>query len=88
MKINDISIKANLESIVDIEDAWFDVFVTSADDRTSIIQVIKYKNFLKSEDKNAINFISPKSPSIIVKELTKETIKSAIHYYAKEDNGY
>lgn len=88
MKINNISIKADLESIVDIENAWCDVFVTSDDDRTYVIQVITYKNFLESEDENTINFLSPTSPSIIVKELTKETIESAIHYYAKEDNGY
>jgi hypothetical protein len=50
--------------------------------------VITYKNFLESEDENAVNFLSPTSPSIIVKELTKETIESAIHYYVKEDNGY
>lgn len=50
--------------------------------------MITYKNFLESEDENAVNFLSPTSPSIIVKELTKETIESAIHYYVKEDNGY
>ena len=88
MKINNISIKADLESIVDIKNAWCDVFVTSDDGRTYVIQVITYKNFLESEDENTINFLSPTSPSIIVKELTKETIESAIHYYAKEDNGY
>ena len=88
MKITNISIKADLESIVDIKNAWCDVFVTSDDGRTYIVQVITYKNFLESEDENTINFLSPTSPSIIVKELTKETIESAIHYYVKEDNGY
>lgn len=39
-----------------------------------------------SENEDAINFLSPTSLSIIVKELTKETIESAIHYYAKKDN--
>lgn len=59
MKINNISIKADLESIVDIENAWCDVFVTSNDGRTYVIQVITYKNFLESEDENTSNFLSP-----------------------------
>lgn len=56
MKINNISIKADLESIVDIENVWCDVFVTSDDGQTYVIQVITYKNFLESEDENTINF--------------------------------
>ena len=47
-----------------------------------------YQNFLQSEDEKTIDFISPVAPSIIVKELTQETIEAAIHYYVKEDYGY
>ena len=88
MEVKNISIKSNLNTIPNIENAWCDVHVTLDDDRTYIVQVLTYKNFLQSEDEKTINFISPVAPSIIVKELTKETIEAAIHYYAKERNGY
>ncbi len=88
MEVKTISIKSNLNMIPNIEDAWCDVFVTLDDGRTYIVQVLTYQNFLQSEDEKTINFISPVAPSIIVKELTKETIEAAIHYYAKERDGY
>lgn len=64
------------------------VYVTLDDDRTYIVQVLTYQNFLKSEDEKTVDFISPVAPSIIVKKLTKETIEAAIQYYAKERYGY
>lgn len=88
MEIKNISIKNDLDSIPNIEDAWCDVDVTLDDGRTYIVQVLTYQNFLQSEDENTIDFISPIAPSIIVKELTKKTIESAIQYYAKERDAY
>jgi len=88
MKVKNISIKNNLNEIPNIENGWSDVYVTLEDDRTYIVQVLTYQNFLQSEDEKIINFISPVAPSIIVKELTKETIEAAIHYYAEERDGY
>ena len=88
MEVKNISIKSNLNTIPNIENAWCDVYVTLDDDRTYIVQVLTYQNFLQSEDEKTINFISPVAPSIIVKELTKETIEAAIQYYAKERDGY
>ena len=80
--------KNNLNKIPDIENVWSNVYVTLDDGRTYIVQVITYQNFLQSEDENTINFISPVAPSIVVKELTIETIEAAIHYYAEERDGY
>ena len=88
MEVKNISIKSNLNTIPNIENAWCDVYVTLDDDRTYIVQVLTYQNFLQSEDEKTIDFISPVAPSIIVKELTKETIEAAIQYYAKERDGY
>jgi hypothetical protein len=87
MEVKNIDIKTNLDEIPNIENAWCDVYVTLDDDRTYIVQVLTYQNFLQSEDENTINFISPVAPSIVVKELTIETIKAAIHYYAEERDG-
>ena len=42
MRITNIDIKADLESIVDIENAWCDVLIASDDGRTYIVQVITY----------------------------------------------
>jgi hypothetical protein len=88
MEVKSISIKSDLTDIPNIENGWCDVFVTLDDDRTYIVQVLTYQNFLESEDEETINFLSPIAPSIIVKELTKETIEAAIQYYAKERDGY
>ena len=88
MEVKNISIKSNLNTIPNIENAWCDVSVTLDDDRTYIVQVLTYQNFLQSEDEKTIDFISPVAPSIIVKELTKENIEAAIQYYAKEHDGY
>ena len=88
MQITNIDIKADLESIVDIENAWCDVFISSDDGRTYIVQVITYKNFLVPEDEDPINFLSPRAPSILVKEVSTETIEAAIKYYAEKDDGY
>lgn len=88
MEVKNISIKNNLNTIPNIENEGCDVYVTLYDDQTYIVQVLTYKNFLQSEDEKTIDFISPVAPSIIVKELTKETIEAAIQYYAKERDGY
>ena len=88
MKVKKISIKNNLNEIPNIENAWSDVYVTLDDDRTYIVQVLTYQNFLQSRDEKTINFISPVAPSIIVKELTKETIEAAIQYYVEKEDGY
>ena len=80
MEVKNISIKNNLNEIPDIENAWTDVYVTLGDGRTYIVQVITYQNFLESEDEKTINFISPIAPSIVVKELTLETIEAAKIY--------
>lgn len=86
MKIKKIRIKTNLDEIPNIKNAWCDVYVTLYDNRTYIVQVLvlTYQNFLQSQDEKTINFISPVAPSIIVKELTKNTIERAIQYYADE----
>ena len=78
MEVKTISIKSNLNTIPNIENAWCDVFVTLDDGRTYIVQVLTYQNFLQSKDEKTINFISPVAPSIIVKELTKKTIEAAM----------
>ena len=88
MEVKNISIKSNLNTIPNNKKGWCDVYVTLDDDRTYIVQVLTYQNFLESEDENTIGFMSPVAPSIIVKELTKETIEAAIQYYAKERDGY
>jgi hypothetical protein len=88
MKITNISIKADLDSIPDIKNSWCDAFVTSDDGRIYILQIITYTNFLNSEQENNSKFLSPMAPMIIVEELKKEVIEAAIHYYAKHDNGY
>lgn len=74
----------DLNLIEDIETGFSDVFVTCDDNRT----YIAYQSFLKDEDDETIDFIAPKSPVIIVKQLTEETIEAAIRYYVTEDNGY
>jgi len=78
MEVKNISIKNDLNEIPNIENGWCYVYVTLDDDRTYIVQVLTYKNFLQSEDKKTLNFISLIAPSIIVKELTKETIESLV----------
>ena len=88
MEVKTISIKSNLNTIPNIENAWCDVYGTLEYDRTYIFQILTYQNFLQSEDEKTIDFISPVAPSIIVKELTQETIEAEIHYYVKESNGY
>lgn len=74
MEVKKISIKSNLNTILDIEDALCNIYITLDDDQTYIVQVLIYQNFLQSENKKTLNFISSVAPSIIVKELTKETI--------------
>ena len=88
MRVKDINIKTKLNEISNIENGWTDVFVTVDDGRTYIVQVVTYQNFLQSEDEKTINFLSPMAPLIMVKELKKKTIESAIHYYAEKENGY
>lgn len=88
MKVKKISIKFDFNGVPSIENAWCDVLVTLDDDRTYIVQIVTYKNFLESEDETTKNFLSPIAPSIIVKELNKKIIEEAIRYYAEEQDGY
>jgi len=96
MEIKKINIATDLDGIESKEDGWSDVFITLDDDRTYIVQVVTYAYFLTSdyflvsddEAKNIVNFLPPRSPVILVKELTEEIIKAAIHYFVKEREGY
>lgn len=67
MEVKNISVKYDLDKSPNIENAWSDVYVTLDNDRTYIVQVMTYQNFLVFEDENTINFIFPKTPSIIIK---------------------
>lgn len=46
MEVKNISIKSNLNRIPNIENAWCDVYVTLDDDRTYIVQVLTYQNWI------------------------------------------
>ena len=46
MEVKNISIKSNLNTIPNIENAWCDVYVTLDDDRTYIFQVLTYQNWI------------------------------------------
>ena len=59
MEVQNISIKSNLNTIPNIENAWCDVYLTLDDGRTYIVQVVTYQNFLQSEDEKTIDFIAP-----------------------------
>ena len=60
MKVKSISIKADLNNILNIEKGWFHILVTTDNDWTYIFTVITYKTFLVSDDENNVNFLPPR----------------------------
>ena len=85
-----MKIDFDFNKLQNIDNECIDVNVTLDDGRTYTVQVITYKNLLLSMDEDQVNcnFIPPIAPSIIVKELTMETIEAAIKYYVEERDGY
>ena len=80
----------DFNKLQNIDNECIDVNATLDDGRTYTVQLIRYQNLLSSmeEDQVNFNFIPPIAPSIIVKELTMETIEAAIKYYVEERDGY
>ena len=88
MKIKKIDFDFDFNELKDIDDNCIDVNVTLDDGRTYIVQLITHQCLLSSMQEDKVNFVYPVAPSIVVKELTKETIEDAIKYYVEEDDGY
>lgn len=86
MEIKKIDFDFN--KLENIDDNFIDVNVTLDNERTYIVQLITNKCLLSLMEEDKRHFIYLGAPSIIVKELTIETIEATIKHYVEEDNGY
>lgn len=73
--------------ITDVHLDNVDVLVETDHGYTYTIVVCTPGNLLNQMEENKLNFITPDTPTIIVKELTEKIIREAIEIYA-EDDGY
>ena len=84
MKVVKIEYPTALSKIKDIRNDNIDVFVELEDGTEYVVVVSTPQNFNWYMDKESIDFFCG-VPSIIVRELTKETIEEAIHAYASDE---
>ena len=75
MLIKSIRFPTYLEDITDIENSNIDVFVELEDAYTYTVVVAIAKNLESLMDKEKMNYFGPGHPFIIVKKLTKETMR-------------
>ena len=87
MTVESITFLSDLEDIKDIFDDNMDVAVKLDDGHEYVVVVATQKNLLTLMNNEKSDFLSPGSPMIIVKKLTKEVVEEAIEAYA-EDDGY
>lgn len=82
MKIKSIRFAHEIENL-DMDNV--DVLVEFESGYTYVIVVTTPKNLDDEIMAESVNFISPRSPMIIVKKLTKDIIEEAIFHYAEND---
>lgn len=76
-----------VDEITDVDNGNVDIFVTAENGYTYTIPVATPAYFLEEMDQEKTNFISPRTPAIIVKKLTQEIVEESVLAYAEYD-GY
>jgi hypothetical protein len=85
MLIKKISFPSPLEYTEDIYDDNLDVFVELEDGSEFTVIVGTPKNLLTLMNQHEMDFLEPGCPFIIVRKLTMEVIKKAIHAHTQYD---
>jgi hypothetical protein len=85
MLIKKISFPSPLEYTEDIYDDNLDVFVELENGSEYTVIVGTPKNLLTLMNRHEMDFLEPGCPFIIVKKLTMEVIKKAIHAHTQDD---
>ena len=85
LKVNNISFPTPLSEIDCIDNDNVDVFIELEDGYKYTLVVITPKNIAKLMEQNKQCFLEAGSPMIIVKELTRECIDSAIRAFCEGD---
>ncbi len=85
MKIVSIIFPIYFDEIEDIENDNIDVFVELEDGMTYTMVVTTPKNYYWYMDKEGLDYIPAAPPDIIVRRLTKDTIRKAIENYLDEN---
>ena len=87
MEIVKISYPTPLEQVKDIYNDNIDVFIELDDGFCYNMLVVTPQNLSWLMEKEGMNYLPAGVPYIVVKSLTKESIRSAIENYL-EDDGY
>jgi hypothetical protein len=83
--VKNISFVIPLTDIEDIYDDNIDVGVELEDGSEYTVMIGTPKNLLTLMDNNEMDFLEPGCPFIIVRKLTMEVIKKAIHAHTQYD---
>jgi hypothetical protein len=75
------------EEVRDVNNDKIDVFVENEDGYTYTVSVGTPQDLLEEMKQEKTNFVQPGTIMIIVKKLTEEIVREAIHAYAEGD-GY
>ncbi len=88
MKLKKIDFDFDETLEIDNDNGCIDVNVILYNYRLYQIQVATAKCFVSPIIEENQNFLEAISPSIIVKELTRETIEEAVEFYLKKEGGF
>lgn len=85
MKLAKITFPTDLEEIGDVSNDNIDVFVELEDGNTYTLVVATPLNIMQLMEKDDLNYLEPGPPMIIVKELTFDTISTAVKAFCEGD---